>query len=241
MEPNNPSSGSDSLTIPMAIIIAGAIVAVAIVYSTGKNSLKTGDQEKETDLAAAAVENVEPVTASDHILGDPNAPVKIVEFSDPECPFCKRFHETMHQVVQDYNGQVAWVYRHFPLDSLHSKARKEAEATECAAELGGNEKFWSYIDRLFEITPSNDGLDLSLLPKIASEVGLNRAAFENCLNSDRHADKIESQYQDAVASGGNGTPYSIVIAPNGQKLTINGAQPYQAVKQIVDIALKISG
>ena len=238
MEPNKPSSGSDSLTIPMAIIIAGAIVAVAIVYSTGKNSLKTGDQEKETDLAAAAVENVEPVTASDHILGDPNAPVKIVEFSDPECPFCKRFHETMHQVVQDYNGQVAWVYRHFPLDSLHSKARKEAEATECAAELGGNEKFWSYIDRLFEITPSNNNLDLALLPQIAEDIGLDRIKFEACLENGKYAKHVQDDFEDAINSGGQGTPYSIIIASNGQKFELSGAQPYSAVKTIIDLALE---
>jgi len=101
-----------------------------------------------------------------------NAPVKIVEFSDTECPFCKRFHTTMQQVVKDSNGQVAWVYRHFPLDQLHSKARKEAEATECAAELGGNEKFWAYLNRLMEVTPANDGLDLAELPVIAAYVGL---------------------------------------------------------------------
>lgn len=234
MEDTKPNN---SLSVPGAIIIAGLLIALAVVYSAGKNSLPANpDNNPET---ASAIENVKPVSQDDHIFGNPDAPVKVIEFSDTECPFCKNFHNTMHQIVKDYNGQVAWIYRHFPLDSLHSKARKEAEATECAAELGGNDKFWTYIDKLFSVTPSNDRLDLKLLPEIAVQSELNKAAFENCLNSGRHAKKIEEQYQDAVASGGEGTPYSIVVSSNGQKLVISGAYPYQSVKQIIDVALKI--
>jgi protein-disulfide isomerase len=108
---------------------------------------------------------LDPVTEKDHITGNPQADVVLIEYSDTECPFCKRFHETMIQVMAEYgaSGKVAWVYRHFPLDALHSKARHEAEATECATELGGNEKFWAYLNKLEEITPSNNGLDASLL------------------------------------------------------------------------------
>lgn len=89
----------------------------------------------------------------------------------------------------------------------------------------------------------NNNLDLSLLPKIAGEVGLDQTQFQSCLSGDarggKYADHIEADYQDAVASGGNGTPYSIVIAPNGQKFPISGAQPYSAVKQVVEAALKL--
>ena len=232
---------SNFLTVPVAIVIAGVIIAVSIIYSVGRNanSPVAGGSPDGQNSATAVLDNLKPVNNQDHIFGDPNAPVKLIEFSDPECPFCKQFHKTMHQIVKDYNGQVAWAYRQFPLDSLHPKARKEAEAIECAGELGGNDKFWSYLDKIFEVTPSNNGLDLSLLPEIAVQVGLNRNNFETCLNSGRQAANVESQYQDAVASGGEGTPYSIVVAKNGQKLVINGAQPYDAVKQIIDIALKI--
>ena len=120
-----------------------------------------------------------------HILGNPGAPVKLVEFSDFECPFCKRFHLTMKRLMNEYgeDGKVAWVYRHFPLVSLHSKARREAQAAECASELGGNEAFWAYSDRLFEVAPSNNRLDLALLPRIAQLIGLDRAKFEACLAS----------------------------------------------------------
>lgn len=225
------------LTVPIAIIIAGVIVAAAIVYSVGRKSVRPGDSAESPTVGAGAVEKIKAVSSKDHILGNPDAPVKVVEFSDTECPFCKRFHGTMHQVVDEYGDKVAWVYRHFPLDQLHSKARKEAEATECANELGGNEKFWAYVDRLFEVTPSNDGLDPAELPRIAEYVGLDRVKFEQCLNSGKHADRVKTDLEDAINSGGTGTPYSIVIAPNGQKIVISGAQPYASVKQVIDNTL----
>lgn len=222
--------------IPIAIVIAGIIIAGAIIYSTGKNDQPADVKEVFSDNV---LDKVKPFSASDHILGNSNAPVKIIEFSDTECPFCKRFHLTMHQAVDEYKGKVAWVYRHFPLDSLHSKARKEAEAVECAAELGGNDKFWAYLDRLFEITPSNNGLDAEQLPEIAVDVGLDKQKFESCLKSGRHAARVEADYQDAIASGGRGTPYSIAITSNGEKSVINGAQPFSSVKQIIDAVLNL--
>jgi len=104
-----------------------------------------------------------PVAQGEFIKGDINADIIAIEYSDPECPFSKRFHATMLQVMQNYNGKVAWVFRHFPLDSIHKKARSESEAIECAGMLKGNEMFWKYLDRVFELTPSNDGLDPALL------------------------------------------------------------------------------
>ncbi len=198
------------------------------------------DEQRRREAAGA----VRPVNGEDHILGSLDAPVKLIEFSDFECPFCKRFHRVMKRLRDEYvkDGKVAWVYRHFPLDSLHSKARKEAQATECANELGGNEAFWSYADTLFKVTPSNNRLDLALLPRIAQEIGLDRAKFEVCLEGDsrggKYAAHIEADNQDAIASGGTGTPYSLVIAPNGKIFPINGAQPYRAVKSVIDLALK---
>ena len=135
------------------------------------NTLAGKVQTRKSDVGVNLI-NMKAISDGDHILGNRNASVKIVEFADMECPFCKRFHVTMQQVVKDSNGQVAWVYRHFPLDQLHSKARKEAEAVECAAEMGGNEKFWAYLDRIMEVTPSNNGLDPAELLNTAAYVGL---------------------------------------------------------------------
>ncbi len=229
---------SGFLSVPVAIIIAGIIIAGAIIYAT-KGSRDAGPVAQQPEEQAGNVlSKLKPIGAKDHIFGNPKADVVIVEFSDTECPFCKRFQDTMHQVVSEYKGKVAWVYRHFPLDSLHSKARKEAAATECANELGGNEKFWAYLDRLMDVTPSNDRLDLAELPKIAEYVGLDRAKFETCLNSGKYDKHIQEDYEDAVASGGRGTPYSVAVAKNGNKAVISGAQPVSAVKSIIDPLLK---
>lgn len=216
-----------SLTIPMAIVVAGALIAGALFLTNKKvdpspDTTKTPEKGSENKIA------IEPVTSDDHILGNPKAPIMIVEFSDTECPFCKNFHQTMHTVIDTYGktGKVAWVYRHFPIDQLHSKARKESEATECAAELGGNEGFWKYIDLLYKKTPSNNGLDISMLPQIAEESGLDKTKFKTCLDSGKYADKVEKQYQDAVKAGGRGTPYTVIITKY-EKIPINeGAIPF---------------
>src|SRR3989344_8885608 len=139
--------------VPLAIIVAGGLVATAIYFGGSTPVTYAPDQSNSETI------EIVPVTEKDHILGNRNAELVIVEYSDTECPFCKVFHNTMKEVISAYGGEVAWVYRHFPIASLHSKASKEAEATECAAELGGNNMFWKYIDRLFEITVSNDSLD----------------------------------------------------------------------------------
>lgn len=226
--------------MPVAVIIAGALIAGAVIYSDRRSEMTQANIPQQPQAAqqqTGDLESMTPISSSDHIRGNPNAPVKVVEYSDTECPFCKRFHETMKQVV-DSNSDVAWVYRHFPLDQLHKKARKEAVATECANELGGNDAFWKYLDRLFAITPSNDGLDLAELPKIAQYVGLDVAKFNECLASTRYDQHVEGEVQNAVATGGNGTPWSIVVGKDGKKYPLSGAQPLSAVKQLIDLASK---
>ncbi len=230
--------------IPLAIIVAGVVIAGAILYASGDKSLSrtksggtTPEQNPGEPLTTDAA--VKAVHSADHIFGNPDASVFVVEFSDTECPFCQRFHTTMHQVIDEYGegGKVAWVYRHFPLDSLHPKARKEAEATECANELGGNTKFWAYLDRIFTVTPANNGLDPAELPNIAEYVGLDKSLFETCLASGKYAQHVADDLADALESGGQGTPHTIVIAPNAKKFLINGAQPYATVKSVIDLAL----
>ena len=237
----------NNLSVPIAIVIAGALIAGAVYMSAGKN---TSNPTATGNNAAAnaqlpqgdtgSLDQMAAISAKDHIRGNPDAPVKIVEYSDTECPFCKRFHDTMKQVIDEYgkDGKVAWVYRQFPLTQLHSKATKEAEATECANELGGPDKFWAYIDRLFAVTPSNDGLDPAELPKIAQYVSLDVNKFNACLNSGKYVKHIQDDTQNATATGGNGTPWSIVVAKNGKKYPLSGAQPYASVKQLIELALQ---
>ena len=195
-------------------------------------------EQREASTRAAALR---PVSAGrDHIRGNLAAPVTLIEYSDFECPFCKRFHPTVKRLVDESKGQVKWVYRHFPLDQLHPvKARKEAVASECAAELGGNDAFWKFADRFFELTPSNNRTDIdAVLPRIASEIGLDKAQFASCLASGRHDRRVAEDVLEATASGGRGTPWSIIVSKSGKTYPISGAQPYAAVKQLVELALE---
>ena len=148
-------------------------------------------ERREADKRVAALRPVSK--GRDHIRGNPAAAVTLVEYSDFECPFCKRFHATAMRLVDESKGQVNWVYRHFPLDELHpGKARKEAVASECAAEIGGNAAFWKFADRFFELTPSNNQTDIdTVLPQIAREIGLDRVRFASCLASGRHDRRID--------------------------------------------------
>ncbi|MCR4334195.1 MAG: DsbA family protein [Patescibacteria group bacterium] len=229
------------ITIPSAILIAGIIIGGAVIYTKGMPVEKIISQS--TSAIKSSSINIDPVTENDHIRGTPDAPIVIVEFSDLECPFCKSFHLTMQKIMNEYgkSGKVAWVYRHFPL-SIHPKAQKEALASECAYEQGGNEKFWQYVDNIFSITPSNNQLDPLQLPIIAKNIGLDVEKFNICFNSEKYDEKIQKNYQDGIRVGigsipETGTPYSVVIDKKGNKVPINGAQPYESVKQLIDAIL----
>lgn len=250
--PDNQNLTSNNIkwrvyAVPLAILITGFLISGAILYS-GNSSVSQSTTEgvglSQGANTGTLTRGIRPVGPEDHIRGDRNAPIKMIVYSDLECPFCKRFHTSMQLLMDDYGnrGQVAWVYRHFPLDSIHSKARKEAQATECANELGGDDAFWEYTDRLYEITPSNNQLDLSLLPKIADEIGLSRTKFEDCLSGDarggKYAAHIEDDYQDALRAGGTGTPHSVIIAPDGKMFPIIGAQSYTALSALMKLALE---
>ncbi|PIQ66229.1 MAG: disulfide bond formation protein DsbA [Candidatus Zambryskibacteria bacterium CG11_big_fil_rev_8_21_14_0_20_42_18] len=235
MEPNQEQSPLNKQLVPLSIVVAGGLIALAVYFGGGGTGKLPTNNAVNTETAGI---EIAPVTAKDHILGSRNAELVIVEYSDTECPFCKNFHSTMHQVITDYDGKVAWVYRHFPIAQLHSKAPNEAEATECAAELGGNQIFWRYIDKLFETTNSNDSLDPAELPKIATTVGLNEEAFKTCLSSGKYTEFITKSVEDSIKAGARGTPYSVIITKDDQKVIINGAEPIASVKAKIDALLK---
>jgi len=229
--------------IPLSIILAGALIGGGLYFSatgtnSGTNPTPAQPVTQAQPQAESSLDSMNPITEADHIKGNPNAPIKIVEYSDFECPFCKRFHDTMNQIMDEYaeSGQVAWVYRHFPLEQLHPvKAMAEAVASECVAEQGGDISFWQFADRFMELTPSNNRTEIdTVIPQIVREIGLDEQAFQTCFESGKYDEKIAGQIENAIATGGRGTPWSILVAPDGSKFPINGAQPYSAVKQMID-------
>jgi protein-disulfide isomerase len=219
--------------LPITIVVAGALIAGA-VFLVGKSNGPTSTASSSSTKITAR----EYDPSVDHILGNPNAAVKVVEYADLECPFCKTFNTTMHQIMDYYgtSGNVAWVYRPFPLAQIHSKAPKEAEAAECAAEQGGDTAFYKYIDQVYAITPSENNLDLTQLPVIAQQIGLDVNKFNQCLNSGQETQKVQDSYNEAIAAGGQGTPF-ILIMVGKDAVALNGAQPYDSMRAAIDAVL----
>lgn len=168
---------------------------------------------------------------NDHIRGKKDAPITLVEYSDFECPFCGRFAPTVEQVLEKYPDDVRIVYRHFPLRSIHPQAAPAAVASECAAEQG---KFWEFHDALFA---NQSGLSRTFYVDTARALGLNVANFETCIDENRYADVVQADEVDAQAAGGQGTPYSIIVGPNGELIPVNGAQPFEAVDAAIQQVL----
>jgi len=208
--------------VPIAIIIAGALIGAGVYFSrTG-----TANTENTPDLP-------------DHRIGSPDAAITVIEYSDLECPFCKRFHATTERLFQTYgqNSSLALVFRHFPLDNLHAQARPEAEATECVAELGGDEAFWKFLNAIYATTASNDGLDMSSMPALATQAGVDATAFSSCIESGRHAETVQADQDSGTALGIRGTPYSIFLLKDGSYYTVSGAYPYELLDLTVQATL----
>lgn len=246
MQNNNLESGNlvtplesaapkqNSNLIAGAILLAGLFIAGAVLL---RGSTPTRVPVTNNDPEATA-ELAKPLSKDDHIIGSLDARVVIVEYSDLECPFCKVFHTTMHRIVTEYEGDVAWVYRHYPIPELHQKATREAEATECAWDQGGNDAFWRFTDRVFEITTSNDGLPDSALPQIAGEIGLDVTKFNSCLSQAKYALKVQDDIESGAKIGVRGTPSSFILVDGKIVGTIPGAFPYEKVKPQLDALLK---
>ena len=231
---------TDKFLLPVSIVVAGLLIGGG-VYLNGRiakeNPTPLQNQKVVSENLAGTLR---PIDANDHLLGSSKARVLVVEYSDTECPFCKMFHSTMLSIMQEYgkDEKVAWVYRHFPIAEIHSKAPKEAEALECAGELGGNSKFWEYTNKIYEVTPSNNELAPSELTKIATAVGLSSTAFNTCLASGQYAARVNLDVVNAQELGASGTPYSIIIdTKTGEHYPIEGAYPYADIKSIIDLIL----
>lgn len=194
-------------------------------------------------VAAAAAKTKTPtgkvpeVTDADHIRGNKDAKVTFIEYSDFECPFCKRFEPTMQQMEKEYGDKVKIVYRHYPL-SFHANAQKEAEATECANDLGGNDAFWKYHDAILDRTTSGGtGFALDDLVPLAKELGLDESKFQDCLDTGKYAQHVKDDMSGGSAAGITGTPGSILIDAAGNSQLLSGAVPYATIKSALDAAL----
>lgn len=228
-----------SIGVASVSLIGFLIMTVAYLQKTlpdGNDSNNANNQaadnkadDKKNDNSA---KNTQPtgqtakanlkVNDNDYIRGNKNAKITIIEFSDLQCPYCARFHETIKQILAAYPNDVRLVLRHFPLN-FHKYAQKASEGTECAGEQG---KFWDFVDKIFA---NQSNLSDDYLKQAAKELNLDTGKFEQCLSSGKYSDKVKADLLLGQQSGVKGTPASFI---NGELLS--GAQPFDAVKAKIE-------
>jgi protein-disulfide isomerase len=168
------------------------------------------------------------LAADDHVRGDKNAKVTLVEYSDFQCPYCGAVEPTLEKILTDYKGKVKLVYRHYPL-SFHENAQKAAEASECANDQG---KFWELHDKMYQ---NQTALTVDNLKQYAKDLKLNTSKFNTCLDNGTYAQKVKDEETQGTSYGVEGTPATFV---NGT--LVSGAVPYDSFKQVIDAALAAS-
>ncbi len=220
------------------IFAIGFVVMIVMMFkgvefpSAGTTSKTTTANTNAANTNAAATDTTgtpSGTIASDTIRNvQGTGDLTIVEYSDIDCPFCVRFHPTMQQVMDNYDGKVRWAYKHLPLTSLHPNAKKKALASECAADQG---KFWEFIDTIVE----NTATDTEEITTTADAIGLDRTKFDDCLANEDTADRITTDSAEAQKFGARGTPYALVLDKDGKIVdVIEGALPYDSVAAIID-------
>ena len=208
-------------TAPTANIVAQPTAQVAPVPAPTAPPAKPAAKVSAADL----------VEDSDPFLGDANAPLTIVEFSDYQCPFCKRFRDqTLDQLKSNYidTGKVKFVYKDYPL-SFHAEAQGSAEAALCAKD---QDKYWEYHDTLFSDTQKWIGIGTSGFKLIASDLGLDESTFADCLDSGKYTQEVKDDFAAGQRAGVTGTPGFIV----GNTL-LSGAQPFSSFQAVIDAQL----
>lgn len=225
-------------TVGLGLILV--IISFSAGILVGKNRAKPepsviGEQNENTRPSDPELNlNLIPgISDEDHIRGNREAEIILIEYSDYECPFCKNFHSTMQQVMDEYDNKVAWVFRHYPLP-FHEKAMPTARAAEAASELGGSDAFWQMTDRIYEEMPN---LEVDQLTNIALDLGLDPTKFASLYMSGNYDKKIKDQMETASKAGISGTPGTVIIRRNGQNSFIPGALPLDQVKQLIDQAI----
>ncbi len=227
----------------LSVALALSVIALAVSVYTTVSSAQFHAEENFNEKVEVSIEAyvkkqqekntpppapTEPIDVSiddDAIKGDANAPVTIIEFSEYQCPFCKRYvDQTLTEIQKKYidTGKVKYVFRDFPL-GFHQNAKPAAMATECVHELGGDEAYWKYHDKLFENTQA---LDSDSLKKYASDMGYDIA---DCLDSEKFSDEVDADAKEGSSYGVQGTPAFFI---NGRFLS--GAQPFAAFEALIE-------
>lgn len=195
-------------------------------------------QQHEEQVQAQIAARIPPFDAKrDHVRGTPGAEITMIEYTDFECPFCKRFHDTPRAMLDRYKGRVNWVIRDFPLPFHEPAAGKEALAAECVARLAGNDAYWKYADALFANTKSNgEGLPPEhSVEKLAATLGVDAQKLDECMKDPSIAERVDRDVREGKAAGIGGTPTTILRnVRTGHAKALVGAVPETDLSRTID-------
>jgi protein-disulfide isomerase len=227
----NPLRATPTWALPIAIVLAGLIVATAL-YFVRVHQLVTKE--------AGDPSIVRPVTPNDHLIGNPTAQVMVIEYGDIDSEYTKKFNAIMQQIMLEYgaDGNVAWVFRHFPIIALHPDSAAHASAAECVSSLAGPESFWRFIDAIAAAAPGTNQFDPKDYGTILQGLNVSPEAFAQCVSKGTFEKRVQDDYTNAILSGGTGAPYIILTVKGQRPIPISGALPYASMKSVLEEALK---
>jgi protein-disulfide isomerase len=251
---NKTKKEKANILTPVSIVIAGLLISLSVLVSNGSlENLLNSKTDIDNTVDENAPKPTQPPTPSaqstvkvsvddDPVLGDKDAPVTIIEFSDYECPFCKRaFQQTYPVIKEQYikTGKVKLVFRDLPLSFHEPMATKEAIAANCARKQGGDKTYFIYHDEIFKRTTSNgNGLTENGLTVIAEDLGFNINKFNSCLRDLKQEEEVKKDLADATKAGATGTPTFFIgkTTKDGviEGTKIVGAQPIEAFRNVIE-------
>ncbi len=226
----NSSQSKNGWLLPGAILFSGLVLAFA-VYSA---------RHQPTSAPNGHPEAARPVSPQDHILGNPTAPIVVIEYSDIDSSYATDYQQVMTQIVQNYSksGSVLWVFRNFPGASSDVNAGEHAEAAECVAAVGGSSGFFKFINAIQAAMPADGFFDPVNYDPIVTSLGYSSQTFESCLKAHTYQKQVQADNDNAVAVGATGSPYSIVLAKGQKPVVVAGSVPYGTMKQVIDSLLQ---
>lgn len=223
----------------LPILIAGLLSIAVIVFSIWYVRTKDEREAAKNQPPAPSLDSARGIVEDDHILGNPGAPIVFYVYSDFSCPYCKDFHKSMKLLLELFgkDGNVAWVFRHTPFVQLHPESPMYALASECVAEEAGNVGFWKFADDLFEQANPLKPYTAAELVTVAESAGADRQTFVACMRENKYMGHVESEFQEAMAAGAKGTPFTIIETPSG-RTSYQGAQSFKAMAIAVQTAIR---
>lgn len=213
--------------LPLIIVITGVVISISIYIVTSENYVPRTQKSVQTHKSSSN-EKILPVTVGDNILGNPNAPIKIIEYADFSCSYCAQYQQTLRKIINNYGttGKVAWVFREFPLPS-HSNALQEAQTAQCVAKTAGNDTFWKFADILF----SNQPIKETQLGEYVKSSGADPTKVALCVSNGTTNARILAERKNAEAIGVNGIPYTLILAKGTVQMSFISAAPYDYLIQ----------